>query len=289
MTRQLIINADDFGLTPSVNAGIIETIENGVVRSTSVMANMAAVEEVENLQRRFPAVSIGVHFNLSDGKPVSPPEEVKTLINEKGEFLGDDFVPKLLMGRIRFCDMVRELDNQVKRLVAFGVHPTHFDGHQNKHLYPHFFLAAVRVAQKWDIKLMRSHKRYLVVRSNSRFMRLLRYYLLHPQRAITHSVARALIWHAHMKGIRTADRLITPGYTDSSKKSSLETWLGIMRTLPEGVNEIYCHPGYPDKLLARYASHPNERKVEVAVLTSPELKTAVQKEGIRIVTFRDLL
>lgn len=289
MNKRLIINADGFGFTHGVNQGIIKTIEAGVVRSTSALVNMPAIEEVRNLQERFPEVSIGIHFNLSVGKPVSSPKEVRTLVDERGEFLREKFVLKLLTGRISFSDMVKELDNQVRRLVELGVRPTHFDGHQNKHLYPPFFLAALRVARKWNIKLMRSHNRYLFIKGDGRAPKLFRYYLTHPARVATHSMARALTWYAHVKGIRTPDRLITPGYADQSRKSSLETWLGIIKTLPQGISEIYCHPGYPDELLAQYATYVQEREIEVEVLTSPELKEAIEKNGVELISFRDLL
>jgi len=288
MNKQLIINADGFGFTLGVNQGIIKTVEEGVVRSTSALANMPAIEEIKNFQERFPWVSIGIHFNLSVGRPVSSPEEIKTLVNKKGEFLKEDFVPKLLTGRISFSDMVKELNSQMRRLVELGVQPTHFDGHQNKHLYPPFFLAALRVAKDWDVRFMRSHNRYLFIKGGSRIAKLFRYYLSHPQRAVTYSVARASTCYAHTRGIKTAYRLITPGYADHSKKSSLETWLGIVETLPEGVNEIYCHPGYPDDLLAQYAYYVKEREIEVEVLTSLELKKAIEQNGIKLISFKDL-
>jgi len=289
MKKQLIVNADGFGFTRGVNRGIIQAVQHGIVRSTSALANMPAIEEVKDFQEQFPEVSIGIHFNLSVGKPVSAPEEVRTLVDERGEFLREKFVPKLLTGRISLSEMITELDNQVRRLVELGVHPTHFDGHQNKHLYPQFFIAALHAAKKWGIKFMRSHNRYIFIGGKRRVVKLCWYYLSHPQRFVAHSVARMLTWYAHINGIKTADRLITPGYVDRSKKSSLETWLGIIETLPEGTSEIYCHPGYPDELLARYATYVEERKIEVEVLTSPELFEAIERNGIRLISFKDLL
>ncbi len=250
---------------------------------------MPAIEEVKNFQDRFPWVSVGIHFNLSVGRPVSSPEEIITLVNDRGEFLNSDFVPRLLTGRISLSDMVKELNSQVRRLVELGVQPSHFDGHQNKHLYPPFFLAALRVAKEWNITFMRSHKRYLFIKDGSRINGLFRYYLSHPQRALTHSVASLLTRYAQTKGIKTTDRLITPGYADHSRKSSLETWLGIIETLPEGVNEIYCHPGYPDDLLAKYAYYVKEREIEVDVLTSSKLRKAIVHNNIQLISFRDLL
>ena len=288
--KKLIVNADGFGFTTGVNRGIIESIERGIVRSTSALANMPAIEEISDFQKRFPEISIGIHFNLSVGRPISSPNEIRSLLDENGEFLREKFVPHLLTGKIRYSEMVRELNNQVKRLVVdFGVNPSHFDGHQNKHLYPQFFLAALKVAKKWDIRFMRSHNRYLFIKGGRRLKKLFLYYISHPQRLLTHSAAKFLTKYAHLRGIKTPDRLITPGYADHSKKSSLETWLGIIESLPRGVNEIYCHPGYPDELLTKYATYVKEREIEVEVLTSPELKQAIRDKGIQLISFKDLL
>jgi len=286
--KTIIVNADGFGFTPGVNRGIIETIEKGIVRSTSALANMPAIEEITDLQERFPGISIGIHFNLSVGRPVSPLKDVRSLVDENGEFFREKFAPRLLAGRIRFSEIVKELDNQVERLVDLGITLTHFDGHQNKHLYPQFFLAALRVARKWGIRFMRSHNRYLFIKGR-RPQKILLYYASHLQRLLTHSVAKLLTRYAHLKEIKTPDRLITPGYVDRSKKSSLETWLGIIESLPDGINEIYCHPGYPDDLLAEYATYVEEREIEVEVLTSPELKKAIADCGVKLISFKDLI
>jgi len=288
MFKGLIVNADGFGFTAGVNRGIIETIEKGIVRSTSALANMPSIDEVADLAKRFPDISIGIHLNLTVGRPVSPPDEVGSLVNEEGEFLGAAFVGRLLSGGIRMSEMILELDRQVERLLEFGVKPTHFDGQENKHLYPPFFIAAIKVAKKRGISMMRSHNRYLFIRTSRRGINVARYYLSHPRSLGTHSFARLLMLFAHLQGLRTADRLITPGYADESSKVSLRSWIGIIENLPNGINEIYCHPGYVDGRLADYTYYVKEREIEVSVLTSPELKKALARDGVQLMSFKDL-
>jgi hypothetical protein len=64
--------------------------------------------------------------------------------------------------------------------------------------------------------------------------------------------------------------------------------MALMRLLPKGVNEIYCHPGYPDDVLRARAAYVDERKEEVSVLTSPDVRSAVEENGVELISFLDL-
>lgn len=86
MVKSLIITADNYGMNDSVNKAIEEGIEAGLITSTNVMTGMPECQEAEKLRKRYPQVSIGLHWTLSAGKPVSAPESIPTLINDNGEF-----------------------------------------------------------------------------------------------------------------------------------------------------------------------------------------------------------
>jgi len=289
MPRRLIVNADGFGFAPGVNRGIRDAISGGVVTSVSCNANFPYIEELPALVERFPEVSVGIHLNLSVGKPISPCSEISSLVDAGGEFWRDRFVKRLMTGRISRKHMVAELDAQVRRMHELGVRPTHWDGHQNKHLYPPYFFAAMKVARRHGIRCLRSHRRYLLVRDASRRWKLLcRYYARHPVRMATHLGGRLATALARRRGFKAADRLITPAYADGSMKYHADTWTAVMQLLPPGVNEIYCHPGYPDDVLRAHAKYVDERQREVEVLTSPEIAGAVRDNGVELISFHDL-
>ncbi|MGB9858158.1 MAG: carbohydrate deacetylase [Dictyoglomaceae bacterium] len=289
MGKKIIINADGFGFTPGINKGIIETINNGIVTSTSCVVNFPYIEEVSIIKNEFKKISIGIHFNLSVGKPISPPSKVSTLIDENGEFWGDLFPRKLLSGKIKYSEMIRELDAQVKVLIDLGVMPTHWDGHQNKHLYFQFFFAAMSVAEKYKIFRMRTHRRYIfLLNPQNRKGRMLKYYITNPHRFVSHSYSRFLMKLAQYRGFKMADRLITPAYADESKKFLLSTWLTLLEYLPDGINEIYCHPGFTDEILKKYAKYVSEREEEVKVLTSHELRRIIIENNIELISFKDI-
>ena len=83
----LIINADDFGYCPERNRGIIESFKGKSISSSTLLVNsLFAKEAVElALANKLP---LGLHFNITEGRPISNLEHVSTLVNTRGLFLG---------------------------------------------------------------------------------------------------------------------------------------------------------------------------------------------------------
>lgn len=286
--RRLIVNADGFGFTHGINAGILESIEQGIVTSVSCNANFPAIEAISELVRRFPRISVGVHFNLQVGRPVCSPALVPSLVTPGGEFHRHDFVSRLLRGAVLRNELELELAAQAQRIINLGASITHWDGHQNKHLFPGYFSAACRVAQRLGIRRMRTHRRHLVTTAGQGTRSLGGYYVRHPKRLLTHGLARLQMRRAERWGFRMADRLITPGYLDAGVKAMRSTWVSLLDQLPAGTNEIYCHPGYPDDELRRYATYVDQRAVEIEVLTSREVRDAIGRNQVDLISFFDL-
>jgi predicted glycoside hydrolase/deacetylase ChbG (UPF0249 family) len=284
----LIINADGFGFTPGVNRGIRESILQGVVTSTSCVVNFPSIEEIAELSE-LPHISIGIHFNLSVGKPLAPAIKIPTLLNGKGEFWRELLNKQLMLGRIKKEHIVTELEAQVERLLGLGIRPSHWDGHQHKHLHPLFFVCAAQVAKKYGITHLRSHKRYILLEgpASTRFRRLTSYYATHPHRFLIHTASRFLTRIGEGYGFKTADRLISFGYLGRQRLSDKGTWRAILNSLPPGINEFYCHPAYPDETLRQYALYVDERLQEKDILISEDIRDLIRKNNIKLLSFRD--
>lgn len=287
--RYLIINADGYGFTPGVNEGILKTFEAGFVTSTSCTPNFGYLNEAAAVQARFPNVSFGIHFNLNVGFPCAPTSQVRSLIGENGQFFGPELGKKLLQGKVKTSEIEIELASQAAILADQGVKISHWDGHQNKHLWPVYFEAASRVAKRFGIFGVRSHRRQLYNNAGplSRSA-LFGYYLRNPKRAVTHAGGRLRTAQAERKGFAAADRLITPGYADDSHKSLGSFWYKLADTLSPGFSEVYCHPGFPDELLRNNSKYVHQRADEVRVLTEPELLEHYRDAGITLISFWDL-
>ncbi len=287
-TRRLIVNADGFGFTDGNNRAIFDSLKAGVVRSISVNANFPAVEEVARVTREFPRVSVGVHFNLAVGRPVSDPASVPSLLGPDGRFRDRGFVRALLTGRVRLAEVRRELEAQVEVLKRLGVRPTHWDGHNNEHLLPGYFEVAMAVARGAGIPRMRTNRHLLFGGGASPGAAIL-HYLHHPDRLARHLVAAVWMRRARRAGFRMADRMITPIATvPGTRKTDRAMWEALFRFLPSGTSEIYCHPGYPDDTLRAYARYIEEREAEARVLSDPTLAEVAVREGVELISFHEV-
>jgi len=289
MARKLIVNADGFGFTYGNNRGILETLEIGIVKSISVNVNFPAVEEIHTVVEKFPRVSIGIHLNLTVGKPVSAPSKIPSLVDDDGCFFPSSrFKKMLLMRKIKKDDIKRELEAQIEKLLSMSVNITHWDSHQNQHLNPGFFSPAIEVVQKYKIQRMRTHRHYLLTTKRNRKSAICKYYANNPKTFVLHGVARYLNRLARKKGVRMADRILSPGRVDNMKKFQRETWENLFRTLPEGINEVYCHPGYPDDCLRKYATYTEERDSERIILTDIDLLKFALDCSVELISFNDI-
>lgn len=135
MPRQVIVNADDFGLSPNENAVIFAAFQAGVISSATAMANMPAFEAACALARHASLQGrVGLHFNLTYGRPLSAAIlRSRTFCDGHGVF--DLSLPRhsLWLNREDRDAVREELQAQWQRCVEHGVRPSHIDSHQHVH------------------------------------------------------------------------------------------------------------------------------------------------------------
>jgi predicted glycoside hydrolase/deacetylase ChbG (UPF0249 family) len=286
--KRLIVNADGFGFSPGCNRGVLEAIENGIVSSVSINVNFPYAEEAIHLQERFPKISMGVHLNAIVGPPVSPPQEVRSLIDpHSGEFWGgSQFTRRLTAGWIDRGELTSELDRQIERARTWGLQVTHIDSHQNRHLHPLYFPVFLHVGRKAGIFKMRTHHYHLLCKTEGagRF----RFYATHPARFLLHQLNRWNMARARHAGFSMADRNLAFTLLPKSAKYLLENWAFALNHLPEGTSEVFIHPAYPDAVLARYATYTAPREQERILLQDPILRQIIIRQDITMISFREL-
>ena len=158
MKKQLIINADDFGIHPAVNEAVRKAATEGILTSTSLMAGGDAFDEAVEMARSMPSLGIGIHLTLVGGiKPVLPPSEVPSLTWDNGVFCHDygNLIVRDLEGKISLSEVYAEWDAQIQKIMNTGLPVTHMDGHQHMHMWPHFYPIARDLAKKYHISCMR--------------------------------------------------------------------------------------------------------------------------------------
>ena len=152
--KTLIVNADDFGLNDAATEGIAEAFLGGSVTSTTMMVNAPAVSKAADFAIRHPALGVGLHFNLTWGRPLSPAQSVPALIAPDGCFLSrGQLAKRLLLGRIPPDQIRRELDAQIRAFVSLGLDPTHIDSHQHVHAFKSIFSAVAARCKEMDIPI----------------------------------------------------------------------------------------------------------------------------------------
>ncbi|MBN1997982.1 ChbG/HpnK family deacetylase [candidate division KSB1 bacterium] len=129
----VVVNADDFGLSESINAGVFQSAKTGIVSSVSLASNGAAFGQAVLMLADLD-VSAGWHVNLTSGFPVS--KCVPSLLKDD-RFMGKiGFLHRFFAGKIKVAHIKRELDAQLNRLLKAGIRLTHADGHHDIHFLP---------------------------------------------------------------------------------------------------------------------------------------------------------
>jgi len=210
MARRLIVNADDFGLTRGVSAGILAARGHGIVTSTTVLVT-AAPDSDQLAEARDAGLGIGLHVNLTLGRPLTG---ARSLVDPAGRFVRD---ARHAAARAEAKDVEREVAAQIDRFLALVKRaPTHLDTHHHVGLH----------APVTGVVLAAARRLGVPVRSQD-------------------AGARA---RARAAGLRTPDHFF--GESGPGPYWSLARTLAALRRLPPGLSEFMTHPGWFDDGLA---------------------------------------
>ncbi len=156
MDRFLIVNADDFGRSEFVNAGIAEAFRRGILTSTSIVANGAGFESAVALVPQLEGLGIGIHLVLSEHDPVLPPSQIPSLVTKDGRFPSRRRQLMNLAADPRMSDdALKEWDAQISKVLASGIRLDHIDGHGHCHAHPRVAKAVVTLAERYGIAHVR--------------------------------------------------------------------------------------------------------------------------------------
>lgn len=276
MTRILVVNADDFGRSCGVSAGIVEAHLHGLVSTTTALMNLpGSSPDVAQAARQVPSLGLGVHLNLTLGKPLSPPASVRSLVSAGGTF----WPPDALAARaaaVKPDHVRREWRAQVEAFLSSGAALDHLDSHHHAAVFaPDWWTIALDLAAEFGCGVRPPAP--ADVKDDILFSRF-------PAAARRFATCEAQGMISR-RGIQTADRLVTRFYGPAA---DLPTLLSILEALPDGTTELMCHPGRVDEALASESGYAREREAELAVLTSAQARSALQRAGIRLTTYRSM-
>jgi chitin disaccharide deacetylase len=286
--KDLILNADDFGLTLGVNEGIIRAHREGILTSTTLMANAPAFDDAVCRARENPALGVGVHLVLIGGRPVALPQQVSSLVDQRGQLPQSlpAFVTKVTSGLIRPQHIENEVLAQIEKVRAAGIEPSHIDSHKHTHAHPRVMESVARVAQACGIKRIRRPFEDLRDSWNStRDDRAATVPQL-ARAAAARLASRSFEAICRRHGLRSPDRFLGLARTGDISVTALRS---LMETVSDGSTEIMLHPGIYDPDLAQTGSRLQmQRQKELAALLAPELKSLLTARGIRLISYREV-
>jgi predicted glycoside hydrolase/deacetylase ChbG (UPF0249 family) len=287
MAPRLIINADDFGLTPGVNRAIAELHQARVLTSATLMATGAAFEDAIAIAHANPALGVGCHIVLTDGTPASPPQSIPTLLGPDGKNLRPslvDFIQALLRGKIREEEIEREAFAQVEKLQHAGIKVTHLDTHKHTHLFPAVVRPLLRIAEHCSIPAIRYpfEQPWSLALDHGNRVRRLQVKLL----------SRLKTSFEHQPQIRDKQVLTTNGTIGISATGNLysKTLHEILHAIPaEGTFELCCHPGYSDSDLDRITTRLRaHRDIERNALLTDVPARTLHPNAPQLINYGDL-
>jgi chitin disaccharide deacetylase len=279
--RRLIVNADDFGLTSGVNRGILEAHARGIVTSATLMACGARFQEAASLAAQAPNLSVGCHIVLVDGAPMLNAANVPSLVAGPTSRFRESlirFAGVATTGRLDHEQIECEVTAQIRKLQAAGVRVSHLDSHKHTHMFPAVFKPLLHAAKACGVRAVRNPFEPLVFATNGNWKRRFKLGIMRRYRT-------GFTAHLAEAGMVTPDGCIgivaTGGIT-------LATFKSLVESLPEGTWEFVSHPGHNDADLDKVTTRLRDsRDKELAILTSGTVKELIQREGIKLISYRE--
>lgn len=281
MTRSVIINADDFGLSPGVNRGIVSAYREGVLTSTTMLVNLEFFEDAVRLARENPDLPVGIHLSLLWGKPVSPAADVATLVDGDGCFPRSltTLARRYFLGRLSPDQVTLELRNQIRAFLDAGLKPTHVDTHKHVHCLSGILDSLISAAREFGIDKVRlpAEEPARPAPDGRRTPR--GSWTTEGKRRLIRFFCRGARDRLRSAGMRSADHFV--GIAHMARLNS-DVLNRILSNLRSGTTEIMCHPGYVDEDARRYSSAPPHREAELTSLKDPRIKDCIDAGSIRL-------
>lgn len=284
--KKLIVNADDFGLSSSVNRGIIECFQKGIVTSTTLMPNMPGFDNAVFLAKQNPDLGMGCHLNIFRGKPILPACEIPSLVNKNGLFFASsELVKRIYWRQIKASEVRREFSAQIKKIQGAGIEISHLDSEKHFHCFPIISPIVAELARDFGILKVRLPREKWNLKKTAQIFSP----QLYKMRYLA-SRSRFLVYTYRKSGIKFVDNFYGILY---SGKLDQDLFLRFLEIIPDGISELMVHPAYLDQELEQLSRELNiyllkSREQELRVLTSSEIIQKVKELNIQLVSYRDL-
>jgi len=285
--KYLIISADDFGLTEGINLSVIDLFKEGVLTSTSVMANGSAFKNAMECLEKVSGLGVGVHLNILRGQPILPIDQVKSLVDHQGLFRGvHQNVVKLLLGDINLKEVKKEFRAQINKVLKQNVRVTHLDTEKHLHIFPSILKVIIELAVEFDINRIRFFRQGLNLFANGQCLEEL---ILSCREKFLSSVSSTNYGYLSANNIKYPDffNLVS---SRLRKKQLLMVFQRVIHKIRSGVSEIICHPGYIHDGLRHCSREFRKFNIinhwdQTGLLMSYKTKEIIKASGVRLINY----
>lgn len=276
--QKIIVTADDYGMCDVVDKAIDAGIENGIITTTNVMLNMETLHNAKNLRERFPHISVGIHWNVTTGKPVSKPEDIPTLVDENGEFWPINiFKKKYSKGLILPKDLEKELEAQYSLFERTCGKADYWNTHENSSLHIKSFKVFEKVAVRHGIKATRTFQRVYFDKFGLSFKNEIREFLV------------KYFFQIWFEKIRKTFVMPTARVVSFDKVSKTEGDILLKALKKDGRNyiEVVFHPATVAEC-PFFGNISTERVKEYEFVSSKDIYQKYKANGFSFVSFADI-
>lgn len=286
-TVRAIVNADDFGMSASVNEAVQEACEYGVLTSATIMANMPGFDEAVRISLKTPQLGVGVHLNLLRGAPIIEPRFILGLVGNDGKFLENagKLWYRFALDQVNEKVVDLELSAQIARVKDAGIEPTHVDSEKHLHiLIPELGRIICRVAKRHGIECIRIIREPMWMLEGVRRPPIVQFAKL----AFINRNSKKLSQMATACGLHFVDHFY--GFSMSGMMEP-QVYCALLRRALPGVMEIMCHPAVSPMAssgvrtpswLDRY------RRREYRALLDPATREAFTLENVELIHYGKL-
>lgn len=284
---RLITNSDDFGLTKSITDAIIDTHLNGIMTSTTLMANMEGTDYAIQKAKEISTLGVGIHFNLTEGKPLTEPNKIPHLIDPNGFFKKNSEQRKnFLYGKEKIKQAELELKNQLECILDHGLVPTHFDSHHHITGTPVAFKASMSIGQKYHIGRARiTNTNFRYIKGYEDWVTIIKNRILTLPKMIIHNQNKKKL---NLNHFITPDYKVLPSRVLPVDKNYVQQFINTLSVLKQGVTEISFHPGYENSYYNDSETMLQIRLRDLEIAKSDIVKNYIKDNHIQLISFREL-
>ena len=277
MARLLLITADDLGIDPRRDDGILLCFARSAISQASLMVRGKSAASGARAAQRI-GLPLGLHLDLTETPPSAEPSRIASLLDAAGQKLGKHGLrAAVAAGRVEREHVERETEAQLDAFTALmGAAPTHVDGHQHVHTVPELAAWIAPVLARRGVRTTRIPEQAKVDVESPEAARFYRSVAEDGRRA------RAVYAAAGIRSTAAFVGLDLMGLSSEAQK--------LARAVAEAEGpsvELMTHPGFVGEGIDDFNVSP-AREHELRVLTSGPFDEALGRGELILGSFQSL-